>query len=315
VADLIFGTEYEFVIQAATGVGYGNVSVPLITSTQPDLPGQPGVPQLVGVAASHNIMISYDAPESDGRAPILNYKVYILDPSVGSFDQGTLVDHTGQANMIGLNRGQLYNFKVSAINRVGEGPASKLSKSIKTKDEEECNVTMRFYPVEDAHRFPFGVGTPEDFNHIYLLDVARSIGVPLSRLEMSQVTNTGYMSFWLRSEGGENAMTVQESMDKLTMQVVDDLSMLHNGVLTWQTDTHFLTCNGKSEDLLAARQRLGGPGNRLQASMAAAIGTGLFLLIPMFWCGRVLYTDAQALTDKQNEYKVKYVEKMMADAG
>jgi len=309
VTGLDYGTTYQFVMTAYTTVGPGNRSAPLVTATTATLPTVPGVPRLYGVAASHELQIEYNAPASDGNSPISGYRVFILDPAVGFYDTGTVFGPSGRAHFYGLDQGMPYNFKVAAINSIGEGPMSASSPSIQTADETETNVTMRFYITPSVINFPYGLGETKNFEDIVSLDIARALEIPKVRVNITRVTRQ-YISFWIRSGSGTSTKTVKECEYDFMMNVVDKTSVLQNGILTWQTDTHYLLYNNIEPDLAAARRTLGGPGKRLSADMGVLVGTVIFMFVPMFLCFKQMYDERVAKKMVNDAYKLKFVEQL-----
>ena len=61
-------------------------------------------------------------------------------------------------------------------------------------------------------------------------------------------------------------------------------------------------------DLANARQRLGGPKQRLIANAAVGLGTLFFLLLPTVLCCRSMYVEGQAKSAQAIAYKMKYVD-------
>lgn len=309
VTGLLYGTNYQFVLYASTGVGASNQSGPLIASTGPQLATAPGQPQLFGTASSSYITLQYAPPSSDGNTPILNYKVYTADPTVGTYDSGQLVDASGKAIIRNLKTANFYIFKVSAINIIGEGPQSSVSPMLMTKNEQECNVTMRFYPREHFSKstsaYPVGYGTEANFRELIELDVARSIGIPQVRINFIQRTDR-YFSFWIRSVGGSSSTSVEEAKYRLSLDIVDTTSALHKGVLTYQTDTHYLLYNGQNADLAAARLIKGGPTQRLDQWTGVICGLIMFIAIPTGYTLRHMYDEYQERLLVAELYKDKY---------
>ena len=80
----------------------------------------PGAPSgLTATAGNAQVSLSWQAPGSDGGAPVTGYRVY----------QGTsrtpVASVTGtSATVPGLSNGTTYSYTVTAVNQAGEGPAS-----------------------------------------------------------------------------------------------------------------------------------------------------------------------------------------------
>lgn len=328
VTGLIFGTDYSWIIDASTGVGASNRSGPLIAGTGAQLATKPGIATLYGKASSSYITIQFDAPSSDGNTPLLNYKVYTADPTKGVYDAGQLTDaslaskvpgtNKWKASIYNLNTNSFYIFKVSAVNIIGEGPISKVSEMIRTNDEKECNVTMRFYPdagtekVPVTPNHPIGTGSAATYKEILELDIARAIGIPEERIDLTRI-NGRYFSFWIRSLGGDSKVSVEHAKNLLMMSVIDKNSVLHDGMMTYQTDTHFLVFDSVNADLAGARLQKGGPMQRLDGMTGGLIGLGVFVIAPTFHAIYTMWLEDYEARLKAARYKDLYSSTLVAD--
>ena len=137
VPDLTNGTEYVFEVRAVNALGYGGVETVRTTpspstgsggsggggggggggprQTVPDTPTN-----VVAEGTDGAVVLTWEAPEDDGGAPITDYE-YRIDGkgqwiSIGSTD----TTHT----VTGLVNDTAYVFQVRAVNRVGRSPAS-----------------------------------------------------------------------------------------------------------------------------------------------------------------------------------------------
>ncbi|MGH3179799.1 MAG: fibronectin type III domain-containing protein, partial [Streptosporangiaceae bacterium] len=122
VSGLANGTTYYF---TATAVNRANLhsAVSAEVSATPAAPvTAPGAPRgLTAAAGDAQVSLSWQAPGSNGGATITGYRVY----------QGTSknpvasVTGTGTGTSVkNLANGTAYSFKVTAVNKAGEGPAS-----------------------------------------------------------------------------------------------------------------------------------------------------------------------------------------------
>ncbi len=83
----------------------------------------PGVPQhLSGVPGDEQVMLTWDAPSSDGGSAILRYE-YAIDDSGTWIDAGLDLEET----VPGLTNGQQYAFEVRAVNSAGPGAPARSS--------------------------------------------------------------------------------------------------------------------------------------------------------------------------------------------
>ena len=128
VPSLTNGTLHTFQVRAVNSVGAGTASseataTPTTTEDREDEPttSVPKAPRnLTAVGGDGQVVLTWDAPASDGGAKITDYE-YRIDGrgrwiSIGS----TLTTHT----VTGLVNGREYTFQVRAVNRRGKGRVS-----------------------------------------------------------------------------------------------------------------------------------------------------------------------------------------------
>ncbi len=116
------GQTYYYQISAVNEAGEGDRSNEL--SATPKAPASvPGAPTLSSASAGNaQVSLSWTAP-SDGGSAITSYKLYRGTTANGESllkDVGNVLTYTDT----GLNNGQVYYYKVSAVNNVGEGSGS-----------------------------------------------------------------------------------------------------------------------------------------------------------------------------------------------
>jgi predicted phage tail protein len=127
VTGLVNGTTYYFRVTAVNRVGEGPASAEA-SAIPVTMPGAPG--GLTVSPGDARVTLSWTAPASDGGSPVTGYNVYYA----------TSADFTGAARiprgtdtavtLTGLVNGTTYYFRVTAVNRVGEGPASAEAKAV-----------------------------------------------------------------------------------------------------------------------------------------------------------------------------------------
>ena len=118
IPSLTNGTEYTVrVIATRTGATDGAPSAE-VTGTPFTTPGAPQ--HLSGVPGDAQVMLTWDAPSSDGGSAILRYE-YAIDDSGTWIDAGLDLEET----VPGLTNGQQYAFEVRAVNSAGPGAPAR----------------------------------------------------------------------------------------------------------------------------------------------------------------------------------------------
>ena len=118
IPSLTNGTEYTVrVIATRTGADDGPPSEE-VTGTPFTTPGAPQ--HLSGVPGDEQVMLTWDAPSSDGGSAILRYE-YAIDDSGTWIDAGLDLEET----VPGLTNGQQYAFEVRAVNSAGPGAPAR----------------------------------------------------------------------------------------------------------------------------------------------------------------------------------------------
>ena len=118
VPGLTNGQSHAVAVRAVNAAGAGPAATvtasPVTTPAAPqDLRSEPGNAQ---------VTLTWDAPTSDGRSPILRYE-YAID------DSGTWIDAGGdlEETVRDLTNGQRYTVAVRAVNAAGAGPAAEVT--------------------------------------------------------------------------------------------------------------------------------------------------------------------------------------------
>ena len=118
IPSLTNGTEYTVrVIATRTGATDGPPSAE-VTGTPFTTPGAPQ--HLSGEPGDAQVMLTWDAPSSDGGSAILRYE-YAIDDSGTWIDAGLDLEET----VPGLTNGQQYAFEVRAVNSAGPGAPAR----------------------------------------------------------------------------------------------------------------------------------------------------------------------------------------------
>lgn len=130
--DLVEGTEYEFRVVAENEAGLSKPSETsgVFVAKDPfDKPGKPGKP-VVKELNKDSATISWQPPEKDGGSPITNYIVEVKENG----DKWKVKDDNVKDTTFtvsGLREGVAFEFRVTAVNKVGSGPPSAASESAK----------------------------------------------------------------------------------------------------------------------------------------------------------------------------------------
>ena len=132
-SDLIEGNEYDFRIVAENEAGVGKPSEAsgmFVAKEAYTTPGKPDAPEVSDLTAE-TAKLSWAAPKSDGGAPITNYIVAMREAGESKFRtldnkvKGTTYD------VAGLREDVAFEFRVTAENKAGQGPASMPSSAVK----------------------------------------------------------------------------------------------------------------------------------------------------------------------------------------
>jgi hypothetical protein len=120
VTGLTNGTAYTFTVAAINGAGTGPDSTPSGAVTPATTPGAPTIVSGTGVILVATL--SWTAPASDGGSAITGY---IVTPYLGGVAQTpTTFSSTATTESVTVLIPGLYTFTVTAVNGVGDGPAS-----------------------------------------------------------------------------------------------------------------------------------------------------------------------------------------------
>lgn len=141
---LTTGTTYTYRISAINNIGTSATSGEAsATPTSSSTSGVPSAP--TGLVATANsgtqVNLSWATPSSTGGFPITGYKI---EYKIGSGSYTNLVSNTGTTTTTyshtGLTSGQLYVYRVSAINSVGTSIASNEASATPTSSSSSSNV-------------------------------------------------------------------------------------------------------------------------------------------------------------------------------
>lgn len=117
--------QYKFRVKAKTKEGESEpLTTEFVTTIKDpwDEPGKPGKPQVVDWDADR-IDIEWTPPTNDGGAPIEGYIVEQKDAHTGEWKKVMETPDTN-ASIKGLKEGEMYQFRVKAVNKAGPGQPS-----------------------------------------------------------------------------------------------------------------------------------------------------------------------------------------------
>ncbi|MGA1838633.1 fibronectin type III domain-containing protein [Herbiconiux sp. 11R-BC] len=119
VTGLDNGTPYEFRVAAVNAAGTGGVSVP-VTATPVTVPGAPT--SVTVTPADGSAVVAWNVPGDDGGSAVTGYS---LEYRTGAGAWTTWPSSAvTPVTVTGLTNGLSYEFRVSALNAVGTGPAT-----------------------------------------------------------------------------------------------------------------------------------------------------------------------------------------------
>lgn len=144
--DIIESNEYTFRVVAENEAGIGEPSAATATVVAKDPFSKPGPPQQPGISevTKDSATISWSAPKDTGKTPITNYIVEMK--AAGSVQwvvlnpKQTITQTTFIAT--GLKDGTEYEFRVSAENKIGQGPPSESSAPVKYGKFHFCSSIL-----------------------------------------------------------------------------------------------------------------------------------------------------------------------------
>jgi titin len=138
VTDLVELTEYMFRVVAENEAGPGKPSeaTGVVVAKDPfSKPAAPGAP-IIEETTKDTASLSWTAPRDDGNSPITHYVVEMKQVGDLTWKVANLTDKVTRPKFVvsSLKEGAQYEFRVAAVNKVGQGPASESTSSSKYEE-------------------------------------------------------------------------------------------------------------------------------------------------------------------------------------
>jgi len=318
------GASYQIRVSSKGVVGDSEPSNPLLATCQAVVAGAPGSPVLVNQPRSREVMLSWTIPEYDGTFRVIGYKVYFNGASWPDSVNPFVFD-TNEGTITGLNAGTSYEFTAVALNAVGDSIASDPSPTIEMASAAAglCNITMRLTESKTILKnYPFGTGSEANWNELFKLDLAHTVGANANRVSDVQVwqknvvkiSGTGlrldaietYVTFWLKSGYLASEPSLVDCQAALVSALVAADSKLYKGITTHAVDSRYLLYDGADPGIYEARQAMGGSSSRLNEQTMQMIGLTLFIAIPLLVNFKTFVADWFASRASGNAYREKY---------
>ena len=148
--DLIEGDTYEIRVSAENDAGVGSPCEPIsfVAKDPFDAPGQPDAP-IVEEILPEEASLAWTPPVDDGGAPITGYIVEMKPKGDAKWKKATkdeIVEPKLKVN--GMKEGVEYEFRVTAQNKAGSGPASQPTKA---KYGEDSFTGLEYFHISQLY--------------------------------------------------------------------------------------------------------------------------------------------------------------------
>ena len=144
LSNLIEGQNYYAQVSAINEVGQSEpaeMSQPFTPKSNAQVPGAPSKPDVDDISKS-GCKLNWRAPTDDGGSPILSY---VIEKRSGALwvRAAQVPSSNLETTLSDLMDGQQYEFRVAAVNKIGQGPFSEPSDQITAKDPYDVPGKVR----------------------------------------------------------------------------------------------------------------------------------------------------------------------------
>ncbi|XP_019476379.1 protein sidekick-1-like [Meleagris gallopavo] len=171
IEDLEEWTEYELQIQAFNAIGAGPWSEVVRGRTRESVPSAPPENVSAEAVSSTQILLTWSAvPESEQNGLILGYKILYKAKDLDSEPRSQTVrgNHTQSCLLSGLRKYVLYEIRVLAFTRIGDGVPSSPAVIERTKDDAPGPPVRLVFPEVRLTSVRIVWQPPEEPNGIIL---------------------------------------------------------------------------------------------------------------------------------------------------
>ena len=119
---------YTIVAKNIAGEDRADVEITVLAK-----PGMPEGPLVISDVSKHGCHLKWDKPKDDGGMPIDHYEIEKLDPFTGTWIP-CATSETPEADIVGLQEGKSYKFRVKAVNKEGDSEPLVNEHAILAKD-------------------------------------------------------------------------------------------------------------------------------------------------------------------------------------
>ena len=135
ITDLLAGESYQFRVCAINAAGTSkpsDASTTFVAKDAFDVPGKPGTPEVKEMTMD-SASLEWKAPDNDGGAPITNYAIEMKLSEETKWTVVNMDENVAATSLTvkGLEWTKEHEFRVTAENKAGQGPASAPSKAAK----------------------------------------------------------------------------------------------------------------------------------------------------------------------------------------